>query len=99
MPARPTVSAGQPGRTAAINIRVEPGQRDLIDQAARLSRKTRTEFILEAATRAAEDAILDQRLFQVSPEAFAAFAAALDRPAAPDAALGRLLGRKPAWER
>lgn len=89
----------QPRRGTNINVRVEAGQRDLIDQAARITRKTRTDFILEAATRAAEDAILDQRLFQVSPETFEAFREALDRPGDSDPRLRGLLDRRPAWER
>ncbi len=89
----------QPCRSTNINVRAAPRQRDLIDRAARIAGKTRTDFILEAATQAAEEAILDQRLFQVSAEVFAAFQEALDRPAAPDARLRALLARKPGWEK
>ena len=46
-----------------INMRVDRRHRDLIDRAARISGKTRTEFMLETACGAAEDAILDQRVF------------------------------------
>jgi len=89
----------QPGHGADIHLRAAPEQRDLIDQAAELLHLTRVDFILEAATRAAEETILDQRLFSVSSEAFAAFAAVLDRPAAPDARLPGLLARRPGWEK
>jgi len=87
------------GRSANVNFRVAPEQRDLIDRAARLVHKTRTDFIVEAATRAACETILDERLFQVTPEVFAAFAAALDRPAGEQVPLQALLARKPGWER
>ena len=87
------------GRSANVNFRVAPEQRDLIDRAARLVHKTRTDFIVEAATRAACETILDERLFQVPPEVFAAFAAALDRPAETQVPLQALLARKPGWER
>jgi uncharacterized protein (DUF1778 family) len=40
-----------------INMRVASQQRDLIDRAARVTGKTRTEFMLEAACRAAEEIV------------------------------------------
>lgn len=40
-----------------INMRVASQQRDLIDRAARVTGKTRTEFMLEAAYRAAEEIV------------------------------------------
>ncbi|WP_027369222.1 DUF1778 domain-containing protein [Desulfocurvibacter africanus] len=86
-------------RSTNINIRVAPEQRSLIDRAAALALKTRTDFILDAVTRAAEETILDQRLFQVSPEEFQAFQEALDRPAASNDRLRALLSRKPGWEK
>ncbi len=85
-------------RSTHINVRVAPEQRSLIDRAAALTHKTRTDFILEAATRAAEEALLDQRLFLVSGEAAAAFQEALDRPGEPDERLRALLARRPGWE-
>ena len=36
-------------RDAAINLRAHPEQRDLIDQAAMLLNKNRSDFMLEAA--------------------------------------------------
>ncbi|GEB90109.1 type II toxin-antitoxin system TacA family antitoxin [Zymomonas mobilis] len=42
----------------ALNIRVKPEERDLIDRAAKAQRKSRTDFMLEAACRAAEEALL-----------------------------------------
>ncbi|MBI0500576.1 DUF1778 domain-containing protein, partial [Dickeya dianthicola] len=51
-----------------INIRAKASQRELIDVAAKLLSKSRTEFILDAACREAEDVLLDQRLFLVNDE-------------------------------
>jgi len=86
-------------RSTNINIRVAPKQRDLIDHAASLSSKTRTEFILNAVTRAAEEAILDQTLFQMSPAQLEDFQKALDRPPLPNNRLAELLTRTPRWDR
>ncbi|MGL5114896.1 MAG: DUF1778 domain-containing protein [Beijerinckiaceae bacterium] len=54
--------------------------RDLIDQAARAHSKSRSEFMIDAARRAAEDALLDQTLVRVDPETYAAILDVLDRP-------------------
>jgi uncharacterized protein (DUF1778 family) len=45
-----------------VNLRLPPAARDLIDRAAESAGKTRTNFILEAALRAAEETLLDRAL-------------------------------------
>lgn len=47
-------------RDAAINLRALPQQRDLIDQAAELVGKSRSDFMLEAACDRAQSVLLDQ---------------------------------------
>ncbi len=84
-------------RNANINIRVARRQRDLIDQAAKLTHKTRTSFILDAATTEAENAILDQRLFPLSPQQHKQFMDALDMPPVANPKLQKLLSKKPGW--
>lgn len=74
-----------------LNLRIKPEDRGLIDRAAQLTGKTKTEFVLEAARRAAEDALLDRTLFIVGPEAFDAFRARLDEPPHPNNKLRRAL--------
>ncbi len=86
-------------RSTNINIRVAPELRNLIDQAALVSSKTRTDFILEAATKAAHDAILDQVLFPVSTERFEAFQKLLDSPPDENERLSALMARTPGWEK
>eukprot|EP01041_Mallomonas_annulata_P018328 gene18328-37208_t len=61
-----------------LNIRIKPEERNLIDRAAKTRGKNRTDFILEAARLAAEDALLDQVIISVSPEAYSEFLARLD---------------------
>jgi uncharacterized protein (DUF1778 family) len=85
-------------RSLTISLRVPRQKRDLIDRAARASGKTRTDFILESATRAAEDALL-QQVFHLDAEAFAAFEHALDRPPEPSVSLRRLLNTPAPWDR
>ena len=84
-------------RSTNINLRVAPAQRALIDQAARAVHKTRTGFILDVVSREAENALLDQRVFMLSPEEFQALHDAMDAPPKPSKELRALLARKPRW--
>jgi len=72
-----------------INLRIPPGERALIDRAATLTGKTRTDFILEAARRAAEETLLERTVLHVTPNAYAVFVARLDAPPRPNARLRR----------
>jgi len=85
-------------RRDTLNLRIKPEDRGLIDRAAKLTGKTRTDFVLEAARRAAEDALLDRTLFVVGPEAFDAFRARLDEPPHPNEKLRRALQSPVPWE-
>jgi uncharacterized protein (DUF1778 family) len=85
-------------RDAAINLRARPEQRDLIDQAAELLGKSRSDFMLEAACRQAEDVLLDQIYFAVDAKSFAAFRTMLDKPPAPSDRLRRTLRARAPWE-
>ncbi len=88
-----------PGTKGSINLRIEAHTRQLIDDAAAVLGKTRTEFMIESARREAIDVLLDQRLFVLDPERYDAFMHALDNPPAPGRKLRSLLRRVPAWKR
>jgi uncharacterized protein (DUF1778 family) len=81
-----------------LNIRIKPDVRGLIDRAAELTGKNRTDFVLDAARRAAEDAILDRTIFTVTPKAHAAFLARLDAPPAPNKRLRRSMQTPAPWD-
>lgn len=83
-------------RKAPINIRALPSQRTLIDRAAAALNKSRSDFMLEAACREAENVLLDQRLFFLKKEEFETFDAALKAPV-PEA-MKKLLATKAPWE-
>ncbi|WP_187970544.1 DUF1778 domain-containing protein [Mesorhizobium sp. NIBR3] len=83
----------------SINLRIEANTRQLIDDAAAVLGKTRTEFMVETARREAIDVLLDQRLFVLDPERYGAFMHALDNPPAPGPKLRSLLRRVPAWQK
>lgn len=82
----------------SLNIRIRPGDRLLIDRAAGARGKTRTDFILDAARRAAEEALLESTIISVSPEAYADFLARLDAPAQPNERLRRTMQTKAPWD-
>ncbi len=81
-----------------LNIRIKPEIRDLIDCAARYRGKNRTDFILDSARLAAEDALLDQVIMMVSPQAFEQFQARLDMPQNPNDRLRKTMLTSTPWE-
>jgi uncharacterized protein (DUF1778 family) len=85
-------------RRDTLNLRIKPDERGLIDRAAHLTGKTRTDFVLEAARRAAEEALLDRTVLTVSPEAYAAFLRRLDEPPMPNDRLRHTMRHIPPWE-
>lgn len=84
-------------RAAAINLRALPEQRDLIDQAASLLGKNRSDFMLEAACERAQSVLLDQVYFALDGRKFRQFLGLLDAPPAPNPGLERLLAVKAPW--
>ena len=84
-------------RNTAINLRALPEQRDLIDQAAGLLGKTRSDFMLESACERAQTVLLDQVHFRLDADKFNQFLALLDAPPELNAGLERLFAVKPPW--
>lgn len=84
-------------RDAVINLRVQPEERDLIDQAARVLGKNRSDFMLEATRDRAQAVLLDQVFFRLDAERFRQFTALLDAPVEPNPGLERLQAVKAPW--
>jgi uncharacterized protein (DUF1778 family) len=82
-----------------LNIRIQPELRGLIDRAAELAGKNRTDFVLDAARHAAENALMDRTVFVIDPKAYAEFLARLDAPPRPNARLRRALETRAPWEK
>ena len=66
-------------QTRAVNLRVRIDTRELIDRAAKAHGKSHSEFMIDAARRAAEDALLDQTLVRVDPKTYDHFLKVLDQ--------------------
>ena len=84
-------------RDAAINLRALPEQRDLIDHAASLLGKNRSDFMLEAACERAQAVVLDQVFFSLDADKFQEFTALLDAPPSLHHGLERLMAVKAPW--
>lgn len=82
---------------AALNMRIQPDLRNLIDQAAEITGKNRTDFVLDAARQAAQTTLLDQVRVQLKPEAYAAFVQRLDAPPQPNEQLRKTMQTPPVW--
>jgi uncharacterized protein (DUF1778 family) len=82
----------------SLNIRIKPEERWLIDHAAKLLNKNRTDFVLEASRRFAEETILDQTVLKINPGAYAEFLARLDAPPQPNERLRKALQTPAPWE-
>ena len=82
-----------------LSMRLPDSDLAIIDRAAQLRGRSRTEFMRDAAVRSAEDIIMENTFIRMSPQGFGAFVAALDAPAMPVAALVEVLSRPAPWEK
>jgi uncharacterized protein (DUF1778 family) len=87
----------RPDTREALNMRIRPELRDLIDRAAEATGKNRTDFVLDAARQAAQAALLDQVHVQLNPEAYAAFLRRLDAPPQANERLRKTMQTPPVW--
>jgi uncharacterized protein (DUF1778 family) len=81
-----------------LNIRIKAEVRGLIDRAAEAVGKTRTDFVLDAARHAAEEALLDRTMVTLSPKAYQEFLNRLDAPPQPNKRLRRTMKARVPWE-
>ena len=84
-------------RSARLGLRATPEQETVLRRAAEVAHKSLTDFILDAAYLAAEQTLLDQRLFMVSGSQYQALLDMLDRPESDNPGLAHLLSRQPVW--
>lgn len=84
-----------------INIRVSQRTRALIDKAAKVLGRNRSEFVLDVAEDRAKEVLLDRTHFELSASDHKRFVEVLDRPLPKEsaAALKRLLERRAPWEK
>ena len=96
----PTAREAPPSaRGETINLRATRQQKALIDRAADVLGRSRSDFMLGAVCREAESVLLDRRYFMLSDQAFRKFTTMLDKPPKDNPKLRRLLATKAPWER
>lgn len=83
---------------STLNLRIKPELRSLIDRAAELQGKNRTDFVLSAARQAAEDTLLSRTVIAMEPKVYQEFVARLDAPPNPNPRLLRTLETAAPWE-
>ena len=86
-------------RGETINLRATRKQKALIDRAAEVLGRSRSDFMLETSCREAETVLLDRRYFTLSDDGFRRFTAVLDKPPGSNPKLRRLLRTKAPWDR
>lgn len=92
------VSAISPAtRSARLGLRATPEQEAVLRRAADVAHKSLTDFILDSACSAAEQTLLDQRLFVVSGSQCQTLMELLERPAQANDGLKDLFSRKAPW--
>ena len=67
-------------RTEKLDLRLTAEAKHTLAAAAQAQRRSLSEFVLESALGRAEEALADRRVFQLPPETWEAFVAALDTP-------------------
>lgn len=80
-----------------VNLRIREDIRILIDRAAKIRGKTRSDFMIDAAYRAAEDTLLDQALIKVDAESYRHYLDILDRPPGGEG-FTRLMNASKPWQ-
>lgn len=85
-------------REHPLSMRLPDADIAIIDRAAGMRGRSRTDFVREAAVRAAEDVLMESTLFRMGPAGFSAFLKALAEPATPVPEMVELLKRPSPWE-
>jgi uncharacterized protein (DUF1778 family) len=81
-----------------LSMRLPAGDIAIIDRAASLRGRSRTDFVRDAAVRAAEDVLMESSPVRMSAAGFKAFLAALSGPATAVPEMVEVLRRAAPWE-
>ena len=81
-----------------LSMRLPETDIAIIDRAADLRGRSRTDFVREAAVRAAEAVVMESTLIRMSPKGFDAFMSAITAPATVVPETVEVLKRKAPWE-
>ena len=85
-------------RSARLGLRATPEQEAVLRRAADVAHKSLTDFILDSACLAAEQTLLDQRLFMASGEQCRTLMDLLERAPQDNQGLRDLFSRPAPWD-
>jgi len=85
--------------TSVLSVRVTPGERTLLEEAAAQSHTSLSDFIRRRSIEAAEVEIMNRTVVTIPAKDWEAFEAWIGRPAEDYPALATLARRTPSWER
>ena len=80
-----------------MGLRATPEQEAVLRRAAEVAHKSLTDFVLDAACQAAEQTLLDQRLFMISESQYQALLELLEQPGRDNTGLADLFARRAPW--
>lgn len=82
-----------------LSMRLPDADIAIIDRAATLRGRSRTDFVRNAAVRAAEDVLMETAPIRMSGDGFRSFLKALSAPPAPVPEMIEVLKRAAPWEK
>ena len=99
MPAHTTAKKATHLRSARFGLRASREQESVLRLAAEASHKSLTDFILDSACAAAEQTLLDQRMFMVSGQDYQTLMDLLEAPAKSNSGLKKLFSKPAPWKK
>ncbi len=87
------MTAGTHPKSERIDVRASTPVKQLLQEAARVSHKNVSEFLLDAGINAANQTLADRTRFELSPDKWREFQAALDRSVLGKPKLKKLLSK------
>lgn len=78
-------------KSERIDVRASPSVKQLLQEAARVSHKNVSEFLLDAGILAANQTLADRTRFELNEAQWLAFQTALDQPVSAKPTLKKLL--------
>jgi uncharacterized protein (DUF1778 family) len=86
-------------RSERVDLRMTPAAKRTLQQAAAITNKTLTEFLLDTGLNAALDTLVDRKVFQLDETQWKDFMTALSKSPKDNPRLRKLLARKPGWQK
>ena len=85
-------------RSEKLDLRLTPGAKQTLQRAAAAAQRSVSDFVLESALASAAETLADRRQFQLDPQQWDSFVAALDAPPHSHTRLSQLLQEPSVFE-